>query len=109
MYIDYSYTLQLLGQVSRQPLDKDLTVCKKEFNISKNRNLQFVPCQFHILMTKNHANILLHFPLHMHLDDYQRVCLKLTGQPGSDYINASWINVSRLQWLEVYNYRKHHA
>ncbi|CAI8007007.1 Receptor-type tyrosine-protein phosphatase epsilon, partial [Geodia barretti] len=24
--------------------------------------------------------------------DFQRVCLRLTGQPGSDYINGSWIN-----------------
>lgn len=27
-------------------------------------------------------------------DDFQRVYLRVTGQPGSDYINASWINVS---------------
>ncbi|CAI8021345.1 Receptor-type tyrosine-protein phosphatase epsilon [Geodia barretti] len=26
------------------------------------------------------------------VNDFQRVCLRLTGQPGSDYINGSWIN-----------------
>jgi hypothetical protein len=29
------------------------------------------------------------------LDDVNRVVLKKTGDEGSDYINASWINVSR--------------
>ena len=31
---------------------------------------------------------------HCATDDFQRVCLRVTGRPGSDYINASWISVS---------------
>ena len=28
-------------------------------------------------------------------DDFQHVSLRVTGQQGSDYINASWVNVSQ--------------
>ena len=35
------------------------------------------------------------------IDNFYRVCLKSTATPGSDYINASFIDVRKLGHLDV--------
>ena len=133
--------MQLLEQVTRQPLQKDLETAQKSCNIEKNRYSTFIPCQCNYLCVWNTCVCVLYLCVlcmvcvyvwvggarrwmwvcgaflgvcmcmsvcilslcvcvcvcahdHCATDDFQRVCLRVTGRPGSDYINASWISVS---------------
>ena len=71
---------------------------KLHVNASKNRYKNIIPCEcYYITVNRNYR---LHF-----VDDHSRVVLTQQGEkPGSDYINASFVDVSNLDnlWPVVY-------
>ena len=71
---------------------------KLHVNGSKNRYKNIIPCECcYITVNRNYR---LHF-----VDDHSRVVLTQQGEkPGSDYVNASFVDVSNLDnlWPVVY-------
>ena len=63
---------------------------KLHVNGSKNRYKNIIPCEYYYVTVNGNY--------HMHsVDDHSRVVLtQQGGKPGSDYVNASFIDVSNL-------------
>ena len=83
--------LQLLDQVSRQPEEGDFSDAQEYYNREKNRYPDKLPC-----MLAQHAwynsRKLQDFLFHL-LDNMSRARLRPTAEEGSEYINASFVDV----------------
>ena len=85
---------QLLDQVSRQPEEGDFSDAQEYYNRDKNRYPDKLPCKLlficHRWYIKQELNMKFLLAL---LDNTCRTHLRPTGESGSEYINASFVDV----------------
>ena len=81
-----------------QDVEEDLQLSMSEglklHNRSKNRYSKVLPCQSPLIQLTNSLSLSLCVCVCGILsDDHSRVKLQATGEDGSDYTNASWVEV----------------
>ena len=85
---DCVFSIQLLNTVSRRPTDSDLSDALQHYNESKNRYQDRVPCKLTVIIL---GKILLYVFV---ADNSNRVRLRPNATSGTEYINASFVDVS---------------
>ena len=93
VYCDNGFNscLQLLDQVSRQPEEGDFSDAQEHYNREKNRYPDKLPCmllQHQWYISRTYKNFLFD-----PLDNMSRARLRPTAEDGSEYINASFVDV----------------
>ena len=81
-------TIQLLEEISHMVEEVDYTEAKASYNLTKNRYADKLPSELNTYCTVALVSLKLH-----HLDNVTRVGLNPTHVQGSDYINASFVQV----------------
>lgn len=74
----------------------------KKANLEKNQNQKCIPCKYKRIKILGLMPLSLKF--FCFLDDYNRVVLEtIEGEPDSDYVNASHVDVSCLTKISCLN------
>ena len=95
---DFVYSIQDLGRTTSTTDRDQYSVATSEENKEKNRYSNKLPSKLHHrIIVSFHDYVFWRIIIKkiiFGIDNLYRVCLKSTAMPGSDYINASFIDVS---------------
>ena len=86
--------IQILDSLLPKTGSDSFVTATEEYNADKNRYPDKVPCKYIIMCTIAITDKHILHVIYVYLDDgFSRIFLRWNGEQGSDYINASYINV----------------